>query len=119
MKTIEEIRAAFLKIHHHATGTKRDSYMSIPADPQRDADLIVDAAIDELAKLRDEVATVRRTTMEKCAELAKKRAAGLEEDGQLAGKHNKRDIELACLIRREEALHISEAISAIAELDEQ
>lgn len=52
MKSIDEIRDALLRIHHVAVGTSDRSYMSIPADPKRDADLIVMAAIDELAALR-------------------------------------------------------------------
>ena len=47
-KTIAEIRAAFLLIHHVATGQSTRAYMSVPANPEHDADLIVSAAIDEL-----------------------------------------------------------------------
>jgi chromosome segregation ATPase len=53
VKTIDEIRDAFLHVHHVAIGTSERSYMSIPADPKRDADLIVMAAIDELNALRE------------------------------------------------------------------
>jgi hypothetical protein len=59
VKTIDEIRDAFLHVHHVAIGTSERSYMSIPADPQRDADLIVMAAIEELKTLRETVAEVR------------------------------------------------------------
>lgn len=52
MKTIEEIRAAFDLVYRKAIGETKASFMSIPADPERDADLIVSAAIDELEKLR-------------------------------------------------------------------
>lgn len=52
MKTIDEIRKAFQRVHHKAIGTDDRAYMSIPADPERDADLIVSAAFDELEKLR-------------------------------------------------------------------
>lgn len=52
MKTIEEIRKALQLIHHVATGQSTRAYMSIPADPNRDADLILSAAIDELEQLR-------------------------------------------------------------------
>lgn len=51
-KTIEEIRAALFAIHHLAIGKSDRAYMSIPADPDRDADLILLAAIDELEMLR-------------------------------------------------------------------
>ena len=51
--TIEEIHEAFLLMHHVAIGKSDRAYMSIPADPNRDADLIVSAAIDELKALRD------------------------------------------------------------------
>lgn len=50
--SIEEIRKAFQRVHHVATGQSVRAYMSIPADPARDADLIVCAAIDELEELR-------------------------------------------------------------------
>ena len=52
MKTI---RAAFLQIHHRAIGKSDRVYMSIPPDPERDADLILDDAIRELAHLREVV----------------------------------------------------------------
>ncbi len=54
MKTIEVIREAMMKMHRRATGDDRSVYMSIPADPERDADLILSAAIDELGQLRAE-----------------------------------------------------------------
>lgn len=59
MKTIDEIRAAFLRVHHYAMGNKDSAYMSIPADQKRDADLIVSAAIDELGELRGQVEAPR------------------------------------------------------------
>lgn len=52
MKTIEEIRKALITIHHYAMGKSKSPYMSVPADPNRDADLILSAAIDELEQLR-------------------------------------------------------------------
>lgn len=52
--TIEEIRKALQRIHHVAIGQTDRAYMSIPADPKRDADLILGAAIDELETLRSE-----------------------------------------------------------------
>lgn len=61
MKTIEEIRAAFQKIHKVASNQSDAAYMSIPADPERDADLIVAAAIDELEKLRAEAKEILST----------------------------------------------------------
>ena len=51
-KPIDEIRAAFHLIHRVATGQSDRGYMSIPPNPARDADLIVDAAIDELESAR-------------------------------------------------------------------
>lgn len=51
-RPIDEIRQALSRIHKVAIGESTDSYMSIPADPKRDADLILSAAIDELAALR-------------------------------------------------------------------
>lgn len=56
MKPIEEIRAAFHRIHRVATGQSTEAFMSIPARPEHDADLIVSAALDELEELRGEVA---------------------------------------------------------------
>lgn len=55
MKTTEQIRAAFMRVHDYAVRDSRSSYMSIPADPSGDADLIVCAAIDELGALRARV----------------------------------------------------------------
>ena len=55
MRPIEEISEALLKMHRLATGQSTESYMSIPANPKRDADLILGAAIEELRDLRDEV----------------------------------------------------------------
>jgi hypothetical protein len=52
MKTIEEIRKAFQQVHGRACGDTRIVYMTIPPDFERDADMIVAAAIDELAELR-------------------------------------------------------------------
>jgi hypothetical protein len=50
---IETIREAMFRMHRTAIGDPRGGgYMSIPADPRRDADLILGAAIDELAALR-------------------------------------------------------------------
>ncbi len=52
MKTIDQIREAMNKMHQRAMGDERAVYMSIPANPDRDADLILDAAITELDVLR-------------------------------------------------------------------
>jgi hypothetical protein len=49
---IEKIREALKRMHHKAIGEDDRAYMSIPADPERDADLILSAAIDELELLR-------------------------------------------------------------------
>lgn len=57
-KTIKEIHDAFDKVHRRAMGETRDAYMSIPARPDVDADLIVTSAIDELAALRTQVETL-------------------------------------------------------------
>lgn len=46
------LRKALQRIHHVATGQSDRAYMSIPADPKRDADLLLSAAIDELVELR-------------------------------------------------------------------
>ncbi len=50
--TEAELRAALRKMHARACGNEGAVYMSIPADPRRDADLLLDAAIDELVALR-------------------------------------------------------------------
>lgn len=55
---IETIRKALQHIHHVAIGESDRAYMSIPADPKRDADLILVAAIDELDALRADLARV-------------------------------------------------------------
>lgn len=49
---IPTIRNALDRIHRRACGETTDTYMSIPADPERDADLILSAAIDELEAAR-------------------------------------------------------------------
>ncbi len=64
MKTIEEIRAALGHIHAYALQKTGRPYMSIPADPNRDADLILSAAIDELAVLRLEAAQIHEVLAE-------------------------------------------------------
>lgn len=51
---IDRIKDELLRVHAVATGKSDRAYMSIPADPRRDADLIVMAAIDELAQLRSD-----------------------------------------------------------------
>jgi hypothetical protein len=56
---IETIRKAFFAVHDYAVGTSTRPYMSIPADPLRDADLIVCGAIDELEKARAQVRVLR------------------------------------------------------------
>lgn len=52
--TEETLRKALQLIHHVAIGESTRAYMSIPADPKRDADLLLSAAIDELVELRRE-----------------------------------------------------------------
>jgi hypothetical protein len=60
VRTIKEIRKALYAIHHVATGQSDRAYMSVPARPDHDADLILSAAIDELAKLRVRCETMKR-----------------------------------------------------------
>lgn len=55
--TEEQIREAFFRLHDNASGRTARSYMSIPPDPKRDADLILVAAIDELVELRAKMTT--------------------------------------------------------------
>lgn len=50
----ETLRKALQLIHRVAIGQSDRAYMSIPADPKRDADLLLSAAIDELVELRRE-----------------------------------------------------------------
>jgi hypothetical protein len=49
---IETITEALGRIHRVATGDSDEAYMSIPANPRQDADLILSAAIRELEQLR-------------------------------------------------------------------
>lgn len=56
---IETIREALQRIHRAASG-RGGAYMSIPADPRRDADLILAAAIDELEDRRELAAEAGR-----------------------------------------------------------
>lgn len=55
---IERIRDAFERVHKIATG-EYAHYMSIPPNPERDADLILTDAIEELATLRARVAELQ------------------------------------------------------------
>lgn len=48
MTSISEFRAALSKMHARACGDASKVYMSIPADPERDADLLLSTAIDRL-----------------------------------------------------------------------
>jgi hypothetical protein len=91
--SIDDIREAMHRMHRLATGQSDRAYMSIPADPKRDADLILSAAIDELW-------TLRRRVMEIGAELATAanvaRALGEErERAQLAATEAEIRAEMA------------------------
>ncbi len=55
MKSIDDIRQALSTIHNVAMGGT-GAYMSIPPDMDRDADMVLMAAIDELEELRATVA---------------------------------------------------------------
>jgi hypothetical protein len=55
--SIKTIRKALSHMHGYAVGTRKDPYMSIPADERRDADIILEDAISELARLRDLINT--------------------------------------------------------------
>lgn len=52
MKSIQELRDALHALHSVALGKSDRAYMSIPARPEHDADLILADAIDELERLR-------------------------------------------------------------------
>lgn len=56
---IERIRDAFERAHAICVGS-RAHYMSIPPDPERDADLILTDAIEELAALRARVTALEQ-----------------------------------------------------------
>jgi len=64
--TISELRDALLKMHARATGDQSAVYMSVPADPRRDADLMLMAALEELeayrARDREQLNTIRRAS---------------------------------------------------------
>lgn len=66
--TEAELREALQRIHHVAIGKSDRAYMSIPADPRHDADLVLSAAIDELVELR---AKGVDATLDVTAELAR------------------------------------------------
>lgn len=76
MKTIEELRAALSKMHKRACGDTSQVYMSVPADPERDADLMLSEALTELAALRagkaviDKFAETGHTDMGRAAVMA-------------------------------------------------
>lgn len=46
------LRMALRKMHRRACGDESAAYMSIPADRERDADLLLEDALDELANYR-------------------------------------------------------------------
>ena len=52
---ISILRAALSKMHARACGDASMVYMSVPAEPNRDADLLLSAALDELEALRLQV----------------------------------------------------------------
>lgn len=49
---IEKLRKALSTMHARACGDDSKVYMSIPARPNEDADLLLSAALDELEELR-------------------------------------------------------------------
>ncbi|MFA5943214.1 MAG: hypothetical protein WC876_01970 [Candidatus Thermoplasmatota archaeon] len=55
----DTLHEALQRIHRVALGQSDRPYMSIPADPKRDADPLIDGAIRELVALRAEVATLK------------------------------------------------------------
>ena len=59
--TTKPVSTARLKqiAHAIADGNYRELTMRIPADPDRDADLVISAAADEIDRLRAEVAGLR------------------------------------------------------------
>lgn len=69
--TEAELRDALKRIHHYAIGESDRAYMSIPADPRHDADLVLSAAIDELVELRAKVVPAVDATLDVTAELAR------------------------------------------------
>lgn len=86
MKTIEQIRASFQRIHRIASNQERPGdggYMRIPADPEHDADLIVSAAIDELESLRAELAETKANMNSAVAALTK-RVVELKDELKIA-----------------------------------
>jgi hypothetical protein len=52
-------REALARLHRVASGQSSEAYMSIPARPDVDADLLLIAALDELEQLRGEVVELR------------------------------------------------------------
>lgn len=64
------LRMALRKMHARAMGDASVVYMSIPADRTRDADLLLDDALDELANYRalDQSAAMMRDDLQKVAE---------------------------------------------------
>lgn len=60
MKSIADIKQAFSRVWKTATHQEQTfPLMTIPPDRERDADCIVHDAIDELARLREEIASVK------------------------------------------------------------
>lgn len=53
MNSIEKLHAALNKMHKRACGDMSQVYMSIPARHDRDADLLLSAALEELEQLRE------------------------------------------------------------------
>lgn len=59
---LKTLREALSRMHSVAIGESRDSYMRVPADPKRDADLLLSAALEELAAARKRIAYLEAVT---------------------------------------------------------
>lgn len=81
MRPIEQIDDAFGLLVAHAFGESKRAFASIPARPDHDADLIVAAAIRELAQLRDR----ERELLGQCAALREALRSTYEKVGSLVG----------------------------------
>lgn len=94
---IERIRDAFARAHARIagdiTGKVSTHYMTIPPDPERDVDLILTDAIDELDALRARVAELERAVERRQSEvdtLLRRIGQINASDRSLNGEHRRR-----------------------------
>lgn len=106
------LREALHRIHDKAMGKTKEPYMRIPADPKRDADLLIDGAIDELVSLRDERDALRAEVENE--RLARKKAEALLVVERKAGEKLHAELAAVRAATREECAKVADRYAAMA-----